>query len=281
MILLIDGDILAYRIAWVSEMFLADLVKDGIVVATENIVGSQLPYKPDDSMEVITYYQLETEEDVLKTVDRAVDNILMGCSNYVDEIEGYKMYLTDNRGNFRKKVDKEYKANRKNMRKPVHLELIMNHLVAKHNAEYAVGQEADDALGINQTEDTVICTTDKDLLMIPGCHYNWVKDEYQYISREEGLRFFYTQILTGDPVDNIKGIPGIGKAKAGKILGKTRDETELCIKTWEAFLEYHMKENGDDIKEAHKKAYKDYTKTGRLIKIREEEDELWTPPCTL
>ena len=279
--LLIDADILCYRVAWASEMFLADLVSNGRVIATEVIVGSELPFKPTDDTEVISYYQLETEEDVKLTIDRALDNILLGCSKYVEDVSGYTLFLTDNKGNYRKKIDKDYKGNRTNMRKPVHLELIFEYVKDKYNAEVTWGQEADDGLGINQTDKTVICTTDKDLLMIPGAHYNWVKDEYQYVSEEQGRRFFYTQVLTGDPVDNIKGIPGIGKAKAKKILGDETDEIELCQRVWEAFLQYYMKENDNDLKKASQAAYKDYIKTGRLIKIREAPKELWVPPCAI
>jgi 5'-3' exonuclease len=78
--------------------------------------------------------------------------------------------------------------------------------------------EADDYLGINQHESSIICSIDKDLLQVPGKHYNIVKKEFYEIDEETGFRNFYTQLLTGDTSDNIKGIAGIGPVKAKKAL---------------------------------------------------------------
>lgn len=64
-------------------------------------------------------------------------------------------------------------------------------------------------------EKTVICTKDKDLDMISGLHYNWTKDKEPYeVSEQQALKAFYSQLLTGDRVDNIQGIKGIGNKKA-------------------------------------------------------------------
>lgn len=88
-------------------------------------------------------------------------------------------------------------------------------------------------------EPSCIVTLDKDLLMVPGLHYSWhieggtptkrwvrpaVK---QLISPIEGLRWFYTQLLTGDPSDNIKGCPGVGKVGAKNMLANLETEEEM------------------------------------------------------
>jgi len=81
--------------------------------------------------------------------------------------DSYKAYLTG-ATNFRKKIYPEYKANR-TAPKPKHLDDLRRWAVEQLNAEVATdGLEADDLLGINQTEDTIICSLDKDLLQIPG-----------------------------------------------------------------------------------------------------------------
>ena len=67
------------------------------------------------------------------------------------------------------------------------------YLVKEYKAEVCDGQEADDALGINQTDQTIICTIDKDLLMIPGQHYNFVKEEFKTVTYLDGLKHFYMQ----------------------------------------------------------------------------------------
>ena len=66
-------------------------------------------------------------------------------------------------------------------------------------------------------EETVICTIDKDLMMVEGNGYNWQKDERYWIDEISGLRSFYQQLLTGDSVDNILGLFGVGKSS--KLLG--------------------------------------------------------------
>jgi 5'-3' exonuclease len=78
-----------------------------------------------------------------------------------------------------------------------------------------------------QTKDTCIVSIDKDLDQIPGEHYHpgirrqqvFIREPKFYtITPEQGLYFFYYQLLIGDGSDNIKGAPGIGPKKADKIL---------------------------------------------------------------
>ena len=136
------------------------------------------------------------------------------------EADIYKIYLTG-KGNFRYKVREDYKANRKGTDKPVHYQLVRDYLVSNFAAQVVDGMEADDALALEQTSDTVIATIDKDLLMVEGKHYNYGKGTWDTVSAEEGEYFFYKQMLTGDKVDNIIGIRGIGEKKASKLLDTT------------------------------------------------------------
>ena len=146
----------------------------------------------------------------------------------------YKAFLTG-KDNFRKVVYPEYKANR-TQPKPVHLKALQDYSIEKLGAEYApYTLEADDALGIYQTEETIICSLDKDLLQVPGNHYQWgfgtskwQKDE-KFITQTElgGLTLFYEQCLKGDKADNVKGIAGIGEVKARRLLEGSKTEQEL------------------------------------------------------
>lgn len=99
-------------------------------------------------------------------------------------------------------------------------------------------------LGVRQCElapDTIICTTDKDLDMIPGWHYTWEikrlgqtvrKAQKYYVNAYEASHFFYYQLLVGDSTDNIKGVVGIGKQKAEKLLSGLWSEEEMfnCVR---------------------------------------------------
>lgn len=129
----------------------------------------------------------------------------------------YEVWLTG-KGNFRYTVYPEYKANRIGMVRPKWEKEVKEYLIADFGANVSDGCEADDMMGAHQTENTIICTIDKDLKQIPGSHYNFVKREKFTVSREEADRFFYYQLLVGDPTDNIKGVPGIGKVKAERLL---------------------------------------------------------------
>ena len=157
--------------------------------------------------------------------------------------------------NFRNEIYPEYKANRK-AEKPRFLKDCKEHLVKHYNAVTSEGCEADDLLGIAQDKygedhwtgarkfSTIICSIDKDLRMIPGNHYSfeiggkiargpragetWVRPAERCIVESfDGLRRFYTQVLTGDSTDNVKGAAGIGPVKAERILADCITEQEL------------------------------------------------------
>jgi 5'-3' exonuclease len=103
---------------------------------------------------------------------------------------------------------------------------------------------------------------DKDLDMIPGHHYNPVKKDHYYVNDKEAIKNFYRQILTGDKVDNVQGLRGIGPKKADKILGDF--DTDLAM--YEAVLKAY---DGDAER---------VLENGQLLWIRRKKDELWQPP---
>lgn len=181
------------------------------------------------------------------------------------EAESYELHLTG-KGNFRNDiaVTVPYKGNRAELKKPVHLETLRQHLVKDWDAKVAQGQEADDAIAIRATElgdDAIIVSLDKDFDQVQGWHYNFVKHDMYYVTAEEGLLNFYMQFLTGDRVDNIIGVKGIGPVKARKILTNCgRLESDL----WAAVVEHLGEERA--------------LENGRLLYLRRKEDEIWNPP---
>ena len=194
---LIDGDIVAYRCA--ASCWNA---KTGAILT---------PVK-------IAYYRIE---DML-------DNIFKASAS-----DKYRMFLSDSK-NFRHEIYPQYKANRTGLARPPYLDNCKNYLVQKRNAEVCEGIEADDALGIAQCENpsTVICSIDKDLLQIPGLHYNFVKDTKVLVTPVGGLRHFFKQLLIGDVADNIHGIRGIGVTKANKLIDPLDSVEEMfeCVR---------------------------------------------------
>jgi hypothetical protein len=181
--------------------------------------------------------------------------------------QDYEVYLTGE-GNFRfdVAVTHPYKGNREEGSKPEHLQDVRNYLVERHRGQVIEGQEADDQMAIEATkgvpEETVIASIDKDMLQVNCWHFNFGKNEFHFSTPEFGLKFFYTQLLTGDNVDNIKGLWRVGPAKAKKILGDSEDELELYQKVLDAY--------GGDAERVLENA--------RLLWLRRYEGQMWTPP---
>lgn len=169
-----------------------------------------------------------------------LDNFLSSLLQKLNNPE-HEFWITGN-GNFRHSVYPEYKANRLKTPRPQYLQVCREHIVREHGAHISDGCEADDMLGIGQTQmqeqgiECMISSIDKDLLQVPGWHYIPELKRKGVVIREattklvsplDGLRFFYTQLLTGDPTDGIKGVAGIGKKGAERLLQNVNSEQEM------------------------------------------------------
>ena len=184
------------------------------------------------------------------------------------DCEDYKGFLTG-KGNFRDSiaVTVPYKGQRVS-EKPVHLQALRCHLVTSWGFTVVQGIEADDAVGIAAyavpEDETIMVHIDKDLNQFRGWHYNYKKKEKYYVTEFEGLHSFYTQILTGDRIDNIVGLKGIGPVKAKKVLEKCTNESEL----YQAVL----------------KAYEDdqqrVLENAQLLWLQRSPNQVWTPPSS-
>ena len=134
--------------------------------------------------------------------------------------DSYELWLSG-QGNFRYNVYPEYKAGRIAAKRPKHERAVKEYLVAHWQANWSEGCEADDMLGVRLMEvgpEGCIATIDKDLNMIPGYHYNFVKKEKFYVDEDAAFRFFCYQLIVGDTADGIKGVPGYGPKKAERLL---------------------------------------------------------------
>lgn len=176
----------------------------------------------------------------------------------------YTMWLSGGQ-NERKILDPSYKANREGKADPRHREELKAHCIVEWNARLTSGIEADDALGIEQScydfGASTICSIDKDLKQIPGCHYNFVKEEYETVSALDGLRLFYRQLLTGDRADNVMGIRGIGDVKAKRLID--------CYEFEEDMFRVVQGMYNDD---------KRLLTNGKLLWIHRKEDDWWRFP---
>jgi len=180
----------------------------------------------------------------------------------VEETEAtdYKLYLTG-KGNFRESSEGEepslYKANRKDMVRPLLLPEAREYLVEEFNAIVVNDMEADDMVCIEQTYcmendiDSCIAHIDKDINQQAGWHYKWEifgkPSEMYFVTEEEGLRNLYVQALVGDKVDNImyylneesgtwKKHYGIGQKTAEKYLSGYHTEEEMYQAVLDCYL---------------------------------------------
>ena len=154
-----------------------------------------------------------------------------GINHTINEIKkntmtDHQLIAVKGKGNFRNEIYPKYKANRPALSEPRKEALAYGHqyMVDYHGAIMADGMEADDLVSIWSAEqrdydqDPIVVGIDKDLLQIPGWHYNFVKKESQYIDVDKADHCLMLQCLTGDSTDNIPGIKGIGPKRAEKLL---------------------------------------------------------------
>lgn len=215
---LIDGDIILYSVGFASERRYYQC-SDGFICKSAKEAKEHC-------------FNTEAHTYILHR-DPAPDYVWMGNANamlksIVDKTNAdeYILYFTG-KDNFRETLYPEYKANRKDADKPLHHEELFAWLLETHPCEIIDGMEADDALGINQSDDTILCSLDKDLDMIAGKHYNWSKQLSYEVTQREADKHFWIQLLTGDITDNIIGLKGIGPVKAVKILELSKDNIDM------------------------------------------------------
>ena len=209
-----------------------------------------------------------SEEDSAKYAKARLTETLDDLLYIHLKVDDYQAYITGST-NFRNDIAKTvpYKGNRKDMKKPKHYEALREHLIVRHDATVSVDQEADDDVSIEATkrgDDCLIVHVDKDLRQIPGWHHNPHKAQTEYIDDFNGYKAFCTQLLTGDRVDAIPGLEGIGPVKAEKALKGAKTKEDLLQAVWKVYQE-----------KGHGIEY--LTEQGQLLWLRRYEGELWQP----
>lgn len=201
--LLIDGDVIAFTAAAAAQEIYED--KYGFVQPFAN----------------------------RKVGEALVDNMMIGLEQMFDNTH-YRVALTDPKVNWRKQVFAGYKGGRKEPWKghtrPLLLETLKDHLTSKYGAFFWPELEADDVLGILNTEPQeypgkrILVGKDKDFLTVPGFYHRLGdltpgrKPIIREVTPNEAQRFLILQTLMGDSTDGYPGCPGIGKTRALELL---------------------------------------------------------------
>jgi 5'-3' exonuclease len=140
------------------------------------------------------------------------------------------------------------------------------HIMSLACCEHDEQLEADDLIGhwSSQVVNPIIITIDKDLDQISGLHYNPhpTRKRLYRIGEKESKEFFLKQLLTGDGMDNIPGVQGVGPEKTKKIIEQSTNLAASIIETY-------------------KKVYKDdwvdyFLANGKLLYIQRKPKDYFT-----
>jgi hypothetical protein len=282
LVVMVDGDIVAYR---------ASAPCNGVYYTHPKIEGEFRYHKEIkkivmDIKENVKDIKWNSKPEPENYAIHNVNQIMKRIFDHFEEPFTCRVFLSGD-NNFRMDLFPDYKGHRSEDSRPVHLNACKQHLLNRYNGEVTDHLEADDLLGIHQMEylsskrQSVICSIDKDLMCIPGKHYNFVTDTDVEQSEDDALRSFYKQLLMGDKTDNIPGIKGLGPKTAEKLIDPCETEIEMylvAIDQWSKFMfpdEYEKTAIGpDETTEVRKQVQT----VGQLLWILREEGTLWTPP---
>ena len=193
---LIDGDILIYRASLKAQEVVS--FDDGCYITQADINVARFSFST----------QLE---EILEDLGATDFRIALSSPTY-----------------FRKAIYPEYKGHRGGKEGPIVRKDM--HQWVKDTYPEAIEYddlEGDDCLGIMLTKKhkinyyQIICVSiDKDLLTVPGLHYNPDKPEQGILQQGPKVadEFHLYQTLVGDSTDNYPGCPGVGPATALKVL---------------------------------------------------------------
>lgn len=176
----------------------------------DSIVYASCATGLDDEGNEVERYAMANAKHMMKKI----------LSHFDTDTHGYRAFLGGS-GNFRKEVATilPYKGTRPE--KPKCYDVVRDYLCDIWQAELVNGMEAEDMACIVYNEDpehSVVVHIDKDIDQLPGHHFNYKHEKYYYVSPKQANYNLWKQILCGDRIDTILGIPKVGSKKAEEIL---------------------------------------------------------------
>ncbi len=175
------------------------------------------------------------------------DEQFMKIINDLEELYTIDKVVTFNgsKGNFRKLMTNNYKANRKKQELPPLLHPMHQYVKDNYDSKFGFGIETDDLVARYWKklsdqfgrEEVMIVSIDKDYKQFPCLLYNY---HYKHktildISESEALYNFYAQCIVGDTADNVNYFRGKGKKFAEKYFINCRTKYQYTKKLYELF----------------------------------------------
>jgi 5'-3' exonuclease len=225
-----------------------------------------------DSLVFASCYNTGSEEIFYTDLEDAVskfDEQFMAIINEIEKRYDIKKIMTFNgsKGNFRKILNSEYKANRKKQDLPPLLHDMHEYVKKNYSSIYGYGVETDDLVArywknlsdeIGK-ENVMIVSIDKDYKQLPclyyNYHYKW--KEFYNITNDQALYNFYEQMITGDSADNVNFFKGKGKVFAKTYLNGCKSKFSYTKKLFKLFTELYKG-----------KAREKYIECYNLLKLR-------------
>ena len=208
--ILIDADIVAFR---------------ACAACQEHIAVGEFDYKRADNARI----QYKIIEDVQWILQRTkADKVTMAFTS---------------KTNFRTPLMEDYKGHRDPKDRPLGLAAARSWMSNYYPSLEFPDLEADDILGVMQPAYDLLVSGDKDLLTIPGNHFNPQQDKYYKIDEATANTNWLTQTLQGDTADGYKGCPKVGAVRAERLLEPLKGDLQA---QWDAVVAAFAKEGLDE-----------------------------------
>lgn len=226
---------------------------------------------------------------VERTIEGRIESIVSEAG-----AEGKPFLFFTGKNNFRNHLAITHPYKDRESAKPYHYYNVKAYLKSEYLHQEVDWLEADDLLGIAMSSHPgkyICCSRDKDLRQIPGHHFGWeVNNQPQFgpmaidetgwlelgSKRDKciggGSKFFHYQLLVGDSVDTIPGVPKIGAVGAFKLLSPTTTITEQEQAVVGAYRAAYGLNWASRMREAGRLLHMTRERKGSLIK-------LYSPAC--
>ena len=202
------------------------------------------PTRTEDNKRFI--YEEKNEEEIVESCDYMMNALLSAtkATHYIAYVKG------SNTATQRTTLNPEYKANRPK-ESPKWWKFCVDYYVSVWGAIKVDNMEVDDAVNITRLDlhDSFMIAIDGDLLgqkTTHNSHYNWKTAKWIDVTQAEADRKFWSEMISGQSSDNVKGLPGKGEAFFNKLVG-----TDYPTMVLKAYID-HFKSEDVGIREYYK-----------------------------
>ena len=218
--------------------------------------------------------EFPTDEKFYTDIDDSkakFDQQFMSIVNKLEDMYSVDKVITfsGSKGNFRKLITSDYKANRKAVDLPPLLNEMHDYVKDQYQSVWGHGIETDDIVARYWFElsneigrdNVMIISLDKDYKQYPALIYNYHYKHQKIldISEEEAMYNFYEQFIIGDSADNVQYFKGKGKKFAEKYLADCDTKYQYTKKMYQLFKDKYKS-----------KARQKYAECYHLLKLRTE-----------